>query len=156
MWKVRDLSWHESRIYLTLTSFSVLPFLPLIQLLECLLGYMCGDSLVMKFSPDFHNYTGLNGLVSSFPWFAIAPPNELILGCKPHWSAKRKKTTCKNWLLGGVRQNNVSINFSKFTEQYLCDSLFITLLKVFTRQICIFLKERPHHWGFRASRLSIL
>ena len=49
----------------TLTSFSVLPFLPLLQLLECLNGYMCGHNLTMKFPLDFHNYTGLNGLVNS-------------------------------------------------------------------------------------------
>ena len=131
--KIRDLPWHERRIHPTLTSFSVLPFLPLLQLLECLSGYMCGHNLTMKFPPDFHNYTGLNRFVNSFPWFTIAPLNELILGCKPHWSAKRKKTTsCEKWLLGGVLQNSFPKNFSKFTEKYLCDSLFLTLLKVFT------------------------
>ena len=54
------------RIHPTLTSFSVLHFLPLLQLLECLNGYMCGHNLTMQFLPDFHNYTGLNGLVNSF------------------------------------------------------------------------------------------
>ena len=133
-WKFRDLTWHERRIHPTLTSFSVLAFLPLLQLLECLNGYMCGHNLTMKFPPDFHNYTGLNGLVNSFTWFTIAPPNELILGCKSHWSAKRKKTTsCEKWLLGGVLQESFPKNFSKFTEkvQRSC-SLFLTLLKVFT------------------------
>ena len=48
-----------------LTSFSVLPFLPLIRLLECLSEYVCGHNLTMKFPPDFHNCTGLNGLVNS-------------------------------------------------------------------------------------------
>ena len=94
---------------------------------------MCGDNLTMKFPPDFHNYTGLNGLVNFFTWFTIAPPNELILGCKPHWSAKRKKTTsCENWLLEGVLKNSFPKNFSEFTKKYLCDILFLTLLKVFT------------------------
>ena len=37
-WKFRDLTWHERRIHPTLTSFSVLAFLPLLQLLECLNG----------------------------------------------------------------------------------------------------------------------
>ena len=73
MWKFRNLPWHERRIYPTLTSFSVLPFLPLLQLLECLNGYMCGHNLIMKFPPDFHNYTGLNRFVNSFPEFTIAP-----------------------------------------------------------------------------------
>ena len=50
----------------TLISFSVLAFLPLLQLLQCLSGYMCGHNLTMKFPPDFHNYTGLKGLVNSF------------------------------------------------------------------------------------------
>ena len=66
MWKFRDLPWHETRIHLTLTSFTVLPFLPLLQLLECLNGYMCDHDFTMKFLPDLHNYTGLNGLVNSF------------------------------------------------------------------------------------------
>ena len=132
MWKVRGLPWHKRRICHTLTSFSVFPFFQHLQLLDCLNGYMCGDNVIMKFPPDFHNFTGLNRLMNSFPWFTIAPPNELILGCKPHWSAKRKKTTsCEKWLLGGVLQNNFPINFSKFKEKYLCDSLFLTLLKVF-------------------------
>ena len=133
MWKVRGLPWYERKIYHTLTNFSVFPFFQLLQLLEYLSGYMRGDNLTMKFPPDFHNYTRLNGLLNSFPLFTIAPRNELILGCKPHWSAKRKKTTsCEKWLLGGVLQNSFPKNFSKFTEKYLCDSLFLTLLKVFT------------------------
>ena len=94
---------------------------------------MCGDNLTMKLPPDFCNNTWLNELVNSSPWFTIAAPNKLILGCKPHWSPKRKKTTsCEKWLLGGVLQNSFPKNFSKFTEKYLCDSLFLTLLKVFT------------------------
>ena len=91
MWKVRGLPWHKRRIYRALTSFSVFPFFQLLQLLECLSRYMCGDNLTITFPPGFHNYTGLNELVNSFRWFTIVPPNELILGCKPHWSAKRKK-----------------------------------------------------------------
>ena len=66
MWKLRDLTWHERRIHPILTSFSVLAFLPLLRLLECLNGYMCGHNLTIKFPPDFHNYTGLKGLVNSF------------------------------------------------------------------------------------------
>ena len=134
MWKVRGLPWHERRNYQTLTIISVFPFSQLLQLLECLSGYMCGDNMTIKFPPDFHNYTGLNGwFVNCFPWFSIATPNELILGCKPHWSAKGKKTTsCEKWLLGGVLRNSFSKNFSKFTEKYLCDRIFLTLLKDFT------------------------
>ena len=44
---------------------------------------------------------------------------------------KGKKTTCEKWLLGGVLQNSFSKHFSKFAEKYLCDSIFLTLLKVF-------------------------
>ena len=97
MWKVHGLPWRERRIYHTLTSFSVFPFFRLLQLLECLSGYMCNDNLTMKFPPDFHNYTWLNGLVNSFLWFTIAPPNELILGCKLHWSVKTKKKNSIMW-----------------------------------------------------------
>ena len=132
MWKVRGLPWHERRIYHTWTNFSIFSFFQLLQLLECLSGYMCGDNLTTKFLPNFHNYTGFKGLVNSSPWFTIAPPNELILGCKPHWSAKRKKaTSCEKWLLG-VLQNSFPKDFSKFIEKYLCYSLFLTVLKVFT------------------------
>ena len=66
MWKFHDPIWHERRIHPILTSFSVLAFLPLLQLLQCLNGYMCGHNLAMKFPPDFQNYTGLKGLVNSF------------------------------------------------------------------------------------------
>ena len=52
---------------------------------------MCGRNLIMKFPLDFHNYQELNGLVNSFSNFTIAPPNIVILGGKPRWSAKRKK-----------------------------------------------------------------
>ena len=113
--------------------FQFFLFFELLQLWECLSGYMRGDNLTMKFPLDFHNYAGLNGLVNSSPWFTIAPPNEFILGCKCHWSTKRIKTTSyEKWLLGGVLQNSFPKNFSKFTEKYMCDSLLLTLLKVFT------------------------
>ena len=92
---------------------------------------MRGHNLAMKFPTDFHNYTGLNGLMNSFSQFTIALPNKLILCCKHHWSAKRKKTSCEKWLLGGVLHKSFPKNFSKFTEKYLCDSLFLTLLEVF-------------------------
>ena len=125
------MTWKEN--FHTWTNFSVFPFFQLLQLWECLSRYMCGDNLTMKFPPDFPYYTGMKGLVSSSPWFTIAPPNELILGCKPHWSAKRNKTiSCEKWLLGGVLQNSFPENFSKFTDKYLYDNLFLTLLKVFT------------------------
>ena len=71
-----------------------------------------------EFPPDSHNYTGLNKLKNSFSWFTISPPNKLILGYKPHWSAKSKNTTsCEKWLLGGVLQKIFPTNFSKFTEK---------------------------------------
>ena len=144
MWKVRGIPWHERRIYHKLTSFSVFPFFQLLQLLECQSGYMCGDNLTTKFPPDLHNYTGLNGLVNPFPSFTIAPPNELILGCKPHWSAKRKKTaSCEKWLLGGVLQNNFPKNFSKFTEKYLCESLSNTAKSFYAVRLATFLKKDP-------------
>ena len=44
---------------------------------------MCGHNLTLKFPPDFHNYTGVNGLVNSFFSFTIAPPNKSISSCKP-------------------------------------------------------------------------
>ena len=132
MWIFCNLTWHEKTIYPTLTGFSVLPFLPILQLLQCLNGYMRGHNLTMKFPTDFPNYTGLNGFVNSFSQFIIAPPNKLILGCKHHWSAKRKKKTSRQkLLLGGVLHKSFPKNFSKLTKKYLYGSLFLTLLKVF-------------------------
>ena len=127
MWKVRGLPWHERRIYHKLTSFSVFPSF---NFSSCY-GFMCGDNLTMKFPPDFHNYTGLNGLVNSFPWFTIAPPNELILGCKPHWSEKRKKTTSYEKYLLGVFCKTAFIKISQKSQRYICARLFLTLFKVF-------------------------
>ena len=134
------MTWKEN--FHTWTNFSVFPFLHLLQLWECLSRYMCGENLTMKFPPDFPYYTGLNELVNSSPWFTIAPPNELILGCKPHWSAKRNKTiSCEKWLLGGVLQNSFPENFSKFTDKYLCDNLFLTLKSFYAIRFATLLKK---------------
>ena len=144
MWKVRSLPWHERRIYHKLTSFSVFPFFQLLQLLECLSRYMCGDNLTMKVPPDFHNYTGLNGLVNSFPRFTIAPPNELILGCKPHWSTKMKKAiSCEKWLLGVVLQNSFPKNLLKITEKYPWESLCNTVKSFHAVRLATVLKKDP-------------
>ena len=124
----------RSIIYPTLTGFSVLPFLPLLQLLECLSQYMCGHNFTMKFASDFHNYTELNGLLNSFSWFTIAPPNKWFSAARLQTSMicknKKKKKECEKWLLGGVLQMNFTKNYTKFTEKYLCEGLFLILLKV--------------------------
>ena len=115
---------------------------------------MCDNNLTMKFPAGFHNYTGLNGPVNSFIWFTIAPSNELILGCKPYWSVKRKKTTsCEKWLPGGVLQNSFPKNLSKFTEKYLCEFLSNTVKSFHAVRLATFFKERPPHWVFRVNRL---
>ena len=48
MWKFLNLSLHKRRIFPTLTGFLVFPFLPLLQLLECLSQWMCGDNLTIN------------------------------------------------------------------------------------------------------------
>ena len=132
MWKFLDLPWHERRIYSTVTSFCSSSFF--LQLLECLNGCMCGDNLTMKFPPYFQNYTGLKVLVTSLTQFTIVSLNKLILGCKPHWFTKRKKKNNLMWEVVARRcsAKNFPKNFSKFTEKYLSDNLFLTLLKVWT------------------------
>ena len=131
MWKVRGLPWHERRIYHTLTSISVFPFFQLLQLLECISRYMCGDNVTIRFPPDFHDYTGLNGFVNCFPWFTVATPNEMILGCKPHWSAKRKKkqhhvrNDCSK-----VFWKTAFLKVSQNSQRNTCAT--VTLLRVFT------------------------
>ena len=153
MWKVCGLPLHERRIYHTLTSISVFSFFQLLQLLECLSGYMHGDNVTIKFLPDFHSYTRLNGFLNCFPWFTIATSNELVLGCKPHWSAKREKNNII-WEMVARRYfaKNFSKNFSKLTEKYLCDSIFLTLLKVFTSSGLQLFKRKTSSLGFRTSR----
>ena len=89
---------------------------------------MSGHNLTMKFPPDFHNYTGLNGLVDSFSKFAIASPNRLILSCKPDLQ-KRKTTSYEIWLLGVLQKSFPK----KFTKKYLCHGLFLILLKSFRK-----------------------
>ena len=101
-WEIRSLfqpkSWWKDDVYFVFLSFprdsgtwETWFFVQCLQWLECLSCYMCGHTFTVKFPPDVHNYTGLNALVSSFPQFTIAPQNKLILGWKPHWSAKMKK-----------------------------------------------------------------
>ena len=120
MWKVRGLPWHERRIYHKLTSFSVFPFFQLLQLLECLSGYMCG------------------GLVNSFPWFTTAPPNESI--CNP----KMKKT---NHVRGGCYEvfcKTALLKIYQNLQRNTCASLFLTLLQVFTPSgLQLFCKKTP-------------
>ena len=74
----------RSTVYPFLTSFSVLHFLPLLQLFECLTRYMCGHNFKMKFPPDFHNYTGLNELVNSFS----SPLHLMCAIVRPHASTR--------------------------------------------------------------------
>ena len=101
----------RSTIYPALTSFSVFRFLLLLQLLEWLnrYRYMC-HNFIMNFPPDFHNYIGLNGLVNSFSWLTITPPNKLILGCKPLWSAKMKKNPTATTAPPGMRRR-IDVSF---------------------------------------------
>ena len=88
MWKFRDIPLYKMRIYPTLTNFFFQFFLSFH--FQYLSRYMCGYNLTMKIPPDFYGYTALNGLVNSFSWFTIAPPNKLILGCKPLCLQKNK------------------------------------------------------------------
>ena len=71
MWKFSDLPLYERRIYPLSHVFSILLFLSLLRLLECLSEYMCGHNLAMKFPQDLHNYTRLNRSVpsSNLPMF---------------------------------------------------------------------------------------
>ena len=142
MWKVRGLPWHERRIYYKLTNFLVFSFFQLLQLLECLSGYMCGDNLAMKIPPDFHNYTGLNRLVNSFLWFTNAPPNGIDFKLQTSMIWKReKKTSCEKRLLGGALQTNFPKNFPKFTEKYLCESFCNTFTRFHAVRLATFFKK---------------
>ena len=144
MWKVRGLPWHERRIYHTLTSFSAFPFFQLLQLLECLSGCMCGDNLTMKFPPDFHNCTGLNGLVNSFPWFTVAPANELVLGCKPHWFAKRKKNNIIWELVARCSAKQLPYKFLKIHREIPVRQSLSNIVKSFHPiRFTTFLKKDP-------------
>ena len=60
---MRYVKISRSTIYPTLTSFSVFPFLPLFQLLECLSRYMCGHNFRMNFPPDNNNNNNNNNVM---------------------------------------------------------------------------------------------
>ena len=122
----------------TIYRFLVLPFLPLLQLLECLSWYICvATTSQWSFHRDFHNYTGLNRLVNSFSKFTIVPPNKLILDCKPQWSAKinkktkkqkKKTTSCKN-SKQELLYEKAFLKITQNSQKNLCYSLFLILLK---------------------------
>ena len=85
--------------------------------------YMVDHNFTIKFPPDFHYYTGLNGLVNSFYYFTIALPNKLILGCKPHSSAKMNKSKkqkqhhARNGCLEVFYKKSFPKNYVIFTEK---------------------------------------
>ena len=91
----------------------------------------------------FHNYRGLNGFVNSFSQFTIAPLNNLILGCKPVWSAKmkKKKTSCEKWLFIDVLQISFFFSISQISQESTCVGVFFN--KVAGPQNCNFIKETP-------------
>ena len=87
-WIFRDLLLHKWRIYPILISFLALHSLPRPVPKSVNVWPQLDNT---KFPLDFHNYQEMNRLVNSFSNFTITPPNILTLGCKPRWSAKRKK-----------------------------------------------------------------
>ena len=129
MWKFSDLPWHEWRIYPPFTSFSVLPILPLFQLLEC------------------HVWQQVDNETSNwFPYLHRIEQACKVLPLIYHCSTKSTGFRLQTSLIWKKRKNNYVIievvarrcsaksfpkNFSKFTEKYLYGSLFLTLLIVF-------------------------
>ena len=152
----------------TIYRFLVLPFLSLLQLLECLSWYICvATTSQWSFHRDFHNYTGLNRLVNSFSEFTIVPPNKLILGCKPQWSAKIKKTkkkqkkttSCEKWLFGVALRKSFPKNYTKFTKKPVLESLSNTVKDLHTVRLATLLTlfRMDGWWGMRggAKRLPL-
>ena len=84
----------------------------------------------MKFQPDFHVYRGSNSFVISFSKFASASTNKLFLGCKPHWSAKRKKTHVRSSrkIKNKLRHWCLAVNFGKFFRTTLLQNTSRRLL----------------------------
>ena len=70
----------------------------------------------------------------------------MILGYKPHWSAKRKKS-CEKWLLGVVLKKSFPTQNS---HRNTC-----ARVSVYSLQTCNFIKERPVHWGNTFSELLL-
>ena len=60
------------------------------------------------------------------------------------------------WLLGGVLQKDFPKKYTKFTEKYLCQSLFLILLQASSCQVCNFIKEKHLYQCFITSRSSVL
>ena len=127
MWKIRDLPWPE-RIHPTLASFLVLPFLPLLLLLEGLSGTTWQWSFHL-ISITIQDWTrlwipSLNlPLLHQMNWFQAANLTDLQKG--------KKTTSCEKWLLGGVLQKSF-LKILQNSQRFLCGSLFLILLKVFT------------------------
>ena len=122
--------------FTTLTNFSVLPFLPLLHLLECRYGKSvhCWPQLHNKVSTWFlllHRIKwACELLLLLYHCFA---KNILILGCKPHSSAKMNKTKKKQhhassgcWEV--FYKKSFPKNYAKCTEK-VCLSVFLILLK---------------------------
>ena len=131
-------------------SFSVFPFFQLVQLLECLSGYMYGDNLIMKFPPDFHEFLSLIYHCST-KWICFR------LQTSKRKCKKEKKNNIMKWLLGGVLQNSFPKSFSKFAEKYLCESLSNTVKSFHAVRLATFLKKDPligvlEQTVFRSSR----
>ena len=153
MWKFCNLPLHNRKIYTTLTSFSVLPF------------------ILLPVPRSVHVWPQIgNELSTWFPWLHWIEGTCQFLIIIYHCSTKQidfkmqtsmickkeKATSCEKWLLGGVLQKRFSKNFTNFTEKYLCYSLLLILLETFRSLGLQLIEERPLHWCFRASRFKII
>ena len=123
------MTWKENLPHIN--KFFSFSYFQLLQLLECLSGYMCGDNLTMKFPLDFHKYTALNGLVNSFPKFTIAPPNKLTVVCKPHWFAKRKKNNIMWEVVPRCPAKQLSYKFLKIHREIPVQQSLSNIVKSF-------------------------
>ena len=136
MLKFHELPIRKRRIYATLTIFSVLPFL-LFSMPKSVHVWQWNSHLISITTSDW------TVLWIPSPNLALFPPNKLILSCKLHWSATRRKKQ-HHVRTGGVLQKSFPKNFTKFTEKYMCYNLFLILFKVFgSSGVQLYWRETP-------------
>ena len=120
----------------------------------------------MKFPPDFHNYTGLNGLANSFSQFTMTLSNGFQAASLTNLQ-KGKETTLnfkfkerpEHWCFSNIHSQmlykaGTLEEFTKFTGKYLCRGLFFnkvqkqSLALFADPQACNFIKNRHLHRCF--------
>ena len=142
MWKFCDLLLHKRRIYshfnIFVSSFFSSAFNAYFQV-----GTYVWPQLDNEVSTWFPNPHGIERACEFLLLIYHCSTKQIDFRLQTLLiSKKEKKRTCE--MLGGVLQKNVSKNFTKFTEKYLCERLILTLLNTFRQSgLQLYQREIP-------------